>query len=109
MSAITWHRPEYKGREDELVGLSEVAALAGVSRAAVSNWRRRHDFPQPAMTAGQTIWVVRAEAETWLSSRTTHTMPDRTNLRAVLEAREARQTAALAKTRKQLRQLTQNH
>ncbi len=109
MSAITWHRPEYKGRDDELIGLAEVAALAGVSRAAVSNWRRRHDFPQPAMSAGRTVWVVRAEAETWLASRSTRITPDRTNLRAVLEAREARQTAALAKTRQQLRQLTQTH
>jgi predicted DNA-binding transcriptional regulator AlpA len=105
MSAITWHRPEYKGREDELVGLAQIAALAGVSRAAVSNWRRRHDFPQPAMTAGRTVWVVRTEAETWLANRATRTTPDSTDMRAVLEAREARQTAALAKTRDQLDQL----
>ena len=32
----------------ELIGVSEVAGLAGVGRAAVANWRKRHDdFPRP--------------------------------------------------------------
>lgn len=34
--------------EDDLVGLNEIAELAGVSRQAVSNWRTRFpDFPKP--------------------------------------------------------------
>src|SRR4051794_13834156 len=34
--------------DSELLGLAEVADLAGVSRAAVANWRTRdHRFPRP--------------------------------------------------------------
>ncbi|WP_432034202.1 helix-turn-helix transcriptional regulator [Streptomyces antibioticus] len=108
MSDITWHRPEYRGKDDLLVSLAGVAALAGVTRAAVSNWRRRHDFPKPVMTAGRTVWVVRTEAETWLAARPARTAKDTDAQRAVLEAREARQAAALATTRKKLRQLQQH-
>ncbi|MFF5186442.1 helix-turn-helix transcriptional regulator [Streptomyces sp. NPDC000345] len=107
MSDITWHRPEYQGNEAQLVSLAGVATLAGVTRAAVSNWRRRHDFPKPVMTAGRTVWVVRAEALAWLASRPTHSAPDQAAVVAALEAREARQAAALAATRKKLRQLRQ--
>lgn len=109
MSDITWHRPEYQGKDDQLVSLAGVAALAGVTRAAVSNWRKRHDFPKPVMTAGRTVWVVRAEAEAWLSDRPTRSTPDPDITRTALEAREARQAAALAATRKKLRQLGQQH
>lgn len=122
MSApITWHRPEYRDRGEELISLAQVANLAGVTRAAVSNWRRRHDFPAPAMTAGRTVWVVRTEAEHWLTtqrrqpgqSSTTRSSSARTaKALAALEAREERQAAELAATRKQLRvlrkQLTTN-
>lgn len=107
MSSITWHRPEYQGQDDQLVSLAQVAALAGVTRAAVSNWRRRHDFPKPAMTAGRTVWVVRAEAQSWLSSRPARTSSDILATRVALEAREVRQAAALAATRKKLRKLRQ--
>ncbi|XNL76515.1 SAM-dependent methyltransferase [Actinomadura madurae] len=35
--------------EEPLVPPAEIARMAGVTRAAVSNWRRRHaDFPEPA-------------------------------------------------------------
>lgn len=107
MSDITWCRPEYQGKEDQLVNLAGVATLAGVTRAAVSNWRRRHDFPAPVMTAGRTVWVVRTEAETWLNTRTARSTPDPNAARARLEAREARQAAALEATREKLRQLPQ--
>ncbi|WP_239116821.1 HsdM family class I SAM-dependent methyltransferase [Planotetraspora phitsanulokensis] len=46
---------------------TDIARLAGVGRAAVSNWRRRHpDFPQPV--GGTPISPVFAlpEVETWL-------------------------------------------
>ena len=34
--------------EDATVTAADIARLAGVGRAAVSNWRRRHpDFPRP--------------------------------------------------------------
>lgn len=105
MSDITWHRPEYQGKDDQLVSLAGVAALAGVTRAAVSNWRKRHDFPKPVMTAGHTVWVVRDEAQTWLDNRHIRPTPDPASRIAVLEAREARQAAALAVTRNKLRRL----
>lgn len=108
---ITWHRPEYRDHGDKLISLAQVAALAGVTRAAVSNWRKRHDFPAPAMTAGRTVWVVRTEAEHWLAAR--HSKPNGaasaasrkarvTKTLALLEAREERQAAALADTRQKL-------
>ncbi|MFE9936349.1 helix-turn-helix transcriptional regulator [Streptomyces hirsutus] len=109
---ITWHRPEYRDRGDQLISLAQVANLADVTRAAVSNWRHRHDFPAPAMTAGRTVWVVRAEAEHWLTTQrpqrgSTNAAPSKnsrpTRALAVLEAREERQAAALAATRKKLR------
>ncbi|NEA67529.1 AlpA family phage regulatory protein [Streptomyces sp. SID12488] len=109
MSDITWHRPEFQGKDDQLVSLAGVAVFAGVTRAAVSNWRKRHDFPKPVMTAGRTVWVVRTEAETWLASRSTQSATDTETKRAALEAREARQAIALATTRKKLRELRQQH
>nr|WP_119589723.1 AlpA family phage regulatory protein [Streptomyces scabiei] len=109
MSDITWHRPEYRGKDDQLVSLAGVAGLAGVTRSAVSNWRKRHDFPKPAMTAGRTVWVVRTEAEEWLATRPESSAADTDSKRAALEAREARQSAALAATRKKLRELRQHH
>ncbi|MEU2339942.1 hypothetical protein ABZ608_41525 [Streptomyces sp. NPDC013172] len=105
MPDIMWHRPEYQGKEDQLISLAGIATIAGVTRAAVSNWRQRHDFPAPVMTAGRTVWVVRTEAETWLSNRPARPAPDPQAARARLKAREARQAAALAVTRKKLRQL----
>lgn len=105
MSIITWHRPEYQGKDDHLISLVEVAALAGVTRSAVSNWRKRHDFPQPAMTAGRTVWVVRAEAEVWLAGRPVRNVSTGDAAIARLKARESRQAAALARTRQKLRRL----
>lgn len=66
MEAVTWLRPEYQGREDELINLAAGADLVGVTRAAVSNWSRRHaNFPKTVMLAGlgaqRTKWVVREE------------------------------------------------
>lgn len=108
---ITWHRPEYRDRGDQLISLAQVASLAGVTRAAVSNWRRRHDFPAAAMTAGRTVWVVREEAAHWLATQrpgAARTATKSTSARslkalAALEAREQKQAAELAETRKKLR------
>lgn len=109
---IAWHRPEYRDQSNQLINLVEFAALAGVTRAAVSNWRKRHDFPAPAMTAGRGVWVVRAEAEQWLTThRARRAKADASEARAdqlaaklaTLEAREKRQAANLAATRKKLR------
>src|SRR5699024_3371753 len=53
-----------------LVSASDIATLAGVTRGAVSNWRRREDdFPAP--TAGTTNRPLydRTEVLTWLQNR----------------------------------------
>ena len=52
---------------DPSVNAGDIARLAGVGRAAVSNWRRRHDdFPQPTGgTAAQPQFALR-EVEVWL-------------------------------------------
>ncbi|MDT9689566.1 hypothetical protein Q5762_14705 [Streptomyces sp. P9(2023)] len=53
MDSITWLRPEFKGREDELISLAAGGHLVGVSRSAVSNWAKRHaDFPRIALLTG---------------------------------------------------------
>ncbi|MFD7382570.1 restriction endonuclease subunit M, partial [Streptomyces anulatus] len=44
-----------------------IARLAGVGRAAVSNWRRRHaDFPQPVGGTAASPSFALAEVERWL-------------------------------------------
>ncbi|WLW55286.1 hypothetical protein [Streptomyces sp. YU58] len=51
--SVTWLRPEYKGREDELINLAAGAALVGVTRSTVSNWAKRHaTFPKIVLLTG---------------------------------------------------------
>lgn len=54
----------------ELLGISEIADLAGVTRQAVANWRLRYsDFPRPvADLKGGPVWR-KADIEEWLISR----------------------------------------
>ncbi|MED7948065.1 N-6 DNA methylase [Streptomyces sp. BE303] len=48
----------------------EIARLAGVGRAAVSNWRRRHpDFPRPVGGTDSSPAFALAEVETWLRAQ----------------------------------------
>ncbi|MEV8095961.1 N-6 DNA methylase [Kitasatospora sp. NPDC085879] len=48
----------------------EIARLAGVGRAAVSNWRRRHvDFPQPAGGTDTSPTFRLDEVERWLRAQ----------------------------------------
>lgn len=50
-----------------LVTGAEIARLAGVTRAAVSNWRRRYDdFPAPAGGAANSPLFALAEVQEWL-------------------------------------------
>ncbi|WP_411147565.1 N-6 DNA methylase [Streptomyces sp. A30] len=50
-----------------LVTGSEIARLAGVTRAAVSNWRRRYDdFPTPTGGGVNSPLFVLAEVQAWL-------------------------------------------
>ncbi|MFC8667431.1 N-6 DNA methylase [Streptomyces sp. NPDC057199] len=47
-----------------------IARLAGVGRAAVSNWRRRHaDFPKPVGGTETSPSFALAEVETWLRTQ----------------------------------------
>ncbi|MEV6108697.1 N-6 DNA methylase [Streptomyces sp. NPDC051940] len=49
------------------VTAAEIARLAGVGRAAVSNWRRRHaDFPRPVGGTETSPHFALAEVEGWL-------------------------------------------
>ncbi|APU12629.1 N-6 DNA methylase [Actinoalloteichus fjordicus] len=52
---------------DATVSTGDIARLVGMGRAAVSNWRRRHDdFPQPVGgTASSPLFLLR-EVESWL-------------------------------------------
>ena len=49
---------------------ADIARLAGVTRATVSNWRRRHaDFPAPSGGTDASPAYDRAEVEAWLAAR----------------------------------------
>ena len=53
-----------------LVAPSDIADMAGVSRAAVSNWRKRaDDFPTPASGSAAKPLFDRAAVTTWLEMR----------------------------------------
>jgi SAM-dependent methyltransferase len=53
--------------DEALVTAADVARLAGVGRAAVSNWRRRHpDFPEPVLGSSATPTFRLVEVERWL-------------------------------------------
>jgi type I restriction-modification system DNA methylase subunit len=54
------------GEREELTAAA-IARLAGVGRAAVSNWRRRYpEFPEPAGGSPASPTFDRAEVEAWL-------------------------------------------
>src|SRR2546428_10524785 len=54
----------------DLVGIAEIAELAGVSRAAVVNWRTRHsDFPSPVTTLQAGPVFSRDQVRKWLRAR----------------------------------------
>src|SRR5689334_10896414 len=53
-----------------LVTGAEIARLAGVTRAAVSNWRRRYeDFPGPAGGAANSPLYALVEVQAWLDKQ----------------------------------------
>ncbi len=54
---------------DNLVGIAEVADLAGVTKQAVSNWRMRHDhFPRPIQNLQSGPVWDRENVEAWVKS-----------------------------------------
>src|SRR5271165_3684587 len=55
---------------DAHVTLAEIARIAGVGRAAVSNWRRRHDtFPAPVSGSDTSPQFSMTEVELWLQQQ----------------------------------------
>src|ERR1700730_6379330 len=56
-------------KRPDLMGLSDIARLAGVQRSAVANWRDRHsDFPKPVPTAGAGPLFKRDAVLSWLEA-----------------------------------------
>ncbi|GGV15678.1 type II restriction endonuclease subunit M [Actinomadura cremea] len=56
--------------EVALVPPAEIARLAGVTRAAVSNWRRRHaDFPEPAGGTDSAPLFALTDVRAWLEQQ----------------------------------------
>jgi chromosome partitioning protein len=56
--------------ERELLGMQEIAALAGVTRAAVTNWKARFkDFPKPVADLGAGPVFRRDQILSWLKRR----------------------------------------
>ncbi|MFF3734054.1 hypothetical protein ACFYXM_28050 [Streptomyces sp. NPDC002476] len=77
-----WLRPEYRGREDELIHLAGAARIAGVTRACVSNWNRRHASFQKLVAArtrdggpAASVYLPEAEFRAWLNDRPTRAEP----------------------------------
>ncbi|MCY3818884.1 MAG: AAA family ATPase [Gammaproteobacteria bacterium] len=57
-------------RDDDLLGISEIAKIAGVSRQAVANWRRRcSDFPSPIAELASGPIFRRSHVRVWLRRR----------------------------------------
>jgi hypothetical protein len=55
--------------EPEEMTAAAIARLAGVGRAAVSNWRRRYpDFPEPVAGTAASPTFLRADVEAWLKA-----------------------------------------
>jgi hypothetical protein len=57
------------GRQREEMTAAAIARLAGVGRAAVSNWQRRYpEFPKPVGGSSTSPTFDRAEVEAWLKA-----------------------------------------
>ena len=56
--------------DDSTVSTADIARLAGVGRAAVSNWRRRHaDFPQPVGGTPSSPMFGLTDVQSWLRAQ----------------------------------------
>ncbi|MEV5829158.1 N-6 DNA methylase [Spirillospora sp. NPDC052242] len=84
--------------QSEQLTAAEISRLAGVTRATVSNWRRRHsDFPQPSGGTEGSPTYDRRQIEKWLDAR--GRLPARSprdDLRAGLRGRPSRDGEAVA-------------
>lgn len=66
-----WLRPEFQGRDHELISFSEFVALAGVERPTVRQWMTNYDhFPQPVKEVpfgnGPARYYLPGEVAAWL-------------------------------------------
>lgn len=52
-----------------MIGLAEVVALTGLSRATIYRMRRAGQFPMPVKVARRRIAWKESEIETWLAER----------------------------------------
>lgn len=113
MSLVTWHRPEYEGRESELINQNAIADLASVTRSAVSNWiTRGQSFPAVVAVQGShprapRLYVL-AEVETWLAHRSSqprskpsHRTPARPR-REILAGRAERAARRIAEEKQRM-------
>ncbi|MFF5157552.1 N-6 DNA methylase [Streptomyces sp. NPDC000348] len=78
------------------VTAAEISRIAGVTRATVSNWRRRHDdFPTPSGGTDSSPLYDLEEVRAWLASRGQHTAATPSGeLRTTLRLRERAVTGA---------------
>lgn len=54
--------------DEPVLSAAEIARSAGVTRATVLSWRRRHaDFPASVAETGPRLAFDRAETEAWLA------------------------------------------
>ncbi|MEU7027723.1 N-6 DNA methylase [Streptomyces sp. NPDC046275] len=76
------------GAADPLITGAEIARIAGVTRAAVSNWRRRYkDFPSPVGGSSGTPLFSLADVRAWLAKqRKSHDVSDEVRLWQALRA-----------------------
>jgi chromosome partitioning protein len=56
---------------EDLLGIAEVAEMAGVTRQAATNWRLRKGtgFPEPVLTLAMGPLFLRPAVEKWLKGR----------------------------------------
>lgn len=84
--------------QSEQLTAAEISRLAGVTRATVSNWRRRHsDFPQPSGGTEASPSYDRRQVEVWLDARgRLPARSSRDDLRTHLRGRAPREAEAVA-------------
>lgn len=77
----------------ELIGPSEIAEMAGVTRGCVSNWQARGRFIAPVARVGKTNIYLRPAVAAWLA--TERVQPPDPTLAAVRRAARAGDMDAL--------------